>query len=460
MKGLPSGSLRVRLLVGSLVWILGALTVAGFLLADMFRQHVEMRFEAELRTHLEQLTANLTFDADGTPRLSAEMSDPRLRKPYSGLYWQVDDGAVARSAGILRSRSLWDSVLLVPPDVPADGEVHRHRIVGPGGNQLIMIERMIRAAEQGGRPLRLIVAAEESWLSGPVREFSGLLATTLALLAFGLVSAVAIQVSVGLAPLERLRKALASVRDGRSERLEGAFPFEVQPLVNELNAVLNHDAEVVERARTHVGNLAHALKTPLTVLANAAASQHGPFAQVVTEQVSAARKQVDYHLVRARAAAAVRVPGQRTVVVPVIEALVRVMERLYADRHLAIRFEVVAGESFESSAPIFRGEEQDFHEMVGNLLDNACKWARGWVVLKVSARAGVLFLDVEDDGPGIAPAERDAVFGRGVRADEQRPGAGLGLAIVRDLAHLYGGDVELGASPAGGLCVTLKLPAG
>lgn len=452
MLGAPPGSLRVRLLAGSLVWILGTLTLTGFVLADLFRRHAAERFEAELRIHLDQLTANLDFAIDGTPRLRAELSDPRLQKPYSGLYWQIDRANGGQPA-VLRSRSLWDTTLRVPADSPADGELHVHRIAGPDRAQVVMMERVVRPAASPDQPLRLIVAADERVMTDPVREFVGLLAIALGVLAAGLVAAVVLQVSVGLAPLRRLRSALGEVREGRTRRLNGAYPNEVQPLVDELNALLQHDAEVVTRARTQAGNLAHAVKTPLAVLGNAAAREDGPLARLVSEQVATAQRQVDYHLARARAAAAVQVPGMRTAVLPLVESLVRVMKRMHAERDLEIGIEACARDA------AFRGEEQDFQEMLGNLVDNACKWARRRVEIRVAVERSQLVIVVDDDGPGLAAPEREAVFGRGVRADERTPGSGLGLAIVRDLARLYGGDVRLDTASAGGLRVVLTLPA-
>lgn len=447
------GSLRFRLLAGSLVWILAALTLSGFFLADLFREHVAARLHAELRVQLDQLTANVEFGDELSPRLLSVLSDPRLQKPYSGLYWQVD-GEGAHGIGLLRSRSLWDTVLTVPADRLDDGQVHIHRIGGPDGATLVMMERVVTLADHPGLPLRLIVAVDEQTMEGPVREFVGLLVLALCILAAGLAAAVFIQVWAGLAPLRRLRSGLADVRDGRSRALEGRFPDEVRPLVDEFNAVLGRDAEVVMRARTQAGNLAHAVKTPLAILANAAAAEDSALARLVAEQVGAARRQVDYHLARARAAAAVQVPGVRTPLRPALEALLRVMQRLHPDRVLSVEWRGAAGDA------VFRGEEQDLQEMLGNLLDNACKWAASRVDVKVSVNGQGLVVSIDDDGPGLAPEVRQAVFERGVRTDEQVPGSGLGLGIVNDLARLYGGSVVLEASPGCGLRAVLSLPAG
>ncbi|HEY0846236.1 MAG TPA: sensor histidine kinase [Noviherbaspirillum sp.] len=449
-------SLRFRLLAGTLVWVVASILIAGWGLNDLFRRHVEQQFDAELKTHLDQLTAQLAVGDQGEPSLAAALSDPRLRKPYSGLYWQIDrvpGSGVAPAIGLMRSRSLWDAVLRVPNDTPADGTLHRHRVAGPDGATLGVLERVVIPANQPDRPLRLIVAANEQLMREPVERFGGMLWLSLGVLGAGLISAAVIQVLVGLAPLQRLRQSLERVREGKAQQLQGDFPVEISPLIEEFNAVLTQNAEVVGRARTQAGNLAHALKTPLSVLANAAEAEKGEFAALVREQVEAARKQVDYQLRRARAAAAVRVPGTRTFVVPVMEGLANVMRKVYAERQLTLTIHPAEG------GLAFRGEEQDLQEMLGNLLDNACKWASRVVELRAMLDRGNLVITVDDDGKGLPPAQHDAIFGRGVRADEQTPGSGLGLAIVDELARMYGGKAEISDSPLGGVRATLILPA-
>lgn len=492
-------SLRLRLLAGTLVWVLLTVVVAGWALGRMFAEHVERQFQAELATHLNQLAAHLAIDAEGRPGLGAVLSDPRFARPYSGLYWQIDvladagaegasgpAGDAAGRRGALRSRSLWDVVLAVPRDLPADGQVHAHDTEGPDGAPLRMIEQVLRPAERPDMALRVIVAANAALVAEPVARFQRLLAIALALLAAGLAVAALVQVRVGLRPLARLRDGLAAVREGRSGAIDGRFPAEIQPLVEEFNAVLARNAEVVARARTHAGNLAHAVKTPLTVLANAAAqarddAPEAALARLVRDQVALARTQVDYHLARSRAAAAVDVPGLRTPLRPVLEGLLRLMEKVHAGRGLDIRLSACPEEL------AFRGEAQDLQEMLGNLVDNACKWAAGRVEVRAQrlgpgaaqvqrahhtdagkdphddAEPGArtparLHILIDDDGPGLAAEAREAVFGRGVRADERTPGSGLGLSIVRELARLYGGDARLEASPLGGLRAVLELP--
>lgn len=446
------GSLRIRLLLGTLVWIVASILVAGWGLGSLFRQHVTAQFHAELNTHLDQLTAHLTLDAQGQPMLTVPLSDPRLNKPFSGLYWQIDRVAGAdqsAAVAVLRSRSLWDEVLAVPQDALADGEVHRHQGKGPQATRVGMIERVVQI---DASRWRLLIAADESLMVEPVERFQGMLWLALGLLGFGLAVAALVQVYIGLAPLNRLRDALGRVRNGESQRLEGAFPAEIMPLVEQFNSVLAQNAEVVERARTHAGNLAHALKTPLSVLANAANGQDDELARLVRGQIETARKQVDIHLSRAQAAAT-RMPGARTPLKPAIEGLVRTLQRIHAERNLVI---VVQPMPAELS---FRGEEQDLQEMLGNLLDNACKWAASRIEIEATSAPNLLWIAFDDDGPGIAVEQRDAMLRRGVRADQQVPGSGLGLAIVDDLARMYGGEIQLADSPLGGARVTLQLPA-
>lgn len=450
------GSLRLRLLAGTLVWVALTVVVAGWGLGRLFNEHVERQFNAELGTHLEQLAAQLTLDVDDRPALRGALSDPRFARPYSGLYWQID-GIDPDRRGALRSRSLWDGVLVVPGDRPADGERHVHQTEGPDGARLQLVEQALHPAERPELRLRLIVAANAALIDEPVARFNRLLVLALGLLAGGLAVAALVQVRVGLRPLARLRDGLAAVRDGRVGAIQGRFPAEVQPLVDEFNAVLVRNAEVVERARTHAGNLAHAVKTPLAVLANAAEqaaddAAAATLARLVREQVGLARTQVEHHLARARAAAAVGVPGQRTLLRPVIEGLLRLMGKVHAAR--ALQFELSACDPQLA----FRGEAQDLHEMLGNLIDNASKWAARQVRVQVDVHGSELIVRIDDDGPGLRAEAREAVFARGVRADERTPGSGLGLSIVRELAQLYGGGVALLASPLGGLRAELRLP--
>ncbi len=461
-----SRSLRFRLLAVTVAGLTVAVVLAGLVLSGLFREHVQRQFEAALVQQLDQVTARLEFDAQGQPAIAAQaLSDPRWLKPYSGLYWQVDamapDGR--GRAGVLRSRSLWDTSLALQVDALADGAVHVHEVAGPQGAPLLVLERTVRAEGTDAARWRLIVAADLQATQAATAQFTRVLALSLAALLVLLAAAAWAQVAVGLRPLQALQRGLQDVQQARTTRLQGAFPAEMQPLVDDFNAVLERNAEVVERARTQAGNLAHALKTPLSVLENAACAPApsdgaalAALAALVREQVQVARRHIDWHLARSRVAASAHLPGQRTALEPVVGGLVRVMNKVHAGRGVDITVAL-------PDAPLFfAGEAQDLQEMLGNLLDNACKWAQSTVRLQAQVLGGLppqMVVSVEDDGPGIGAAQRAQAVERGVRLDETVPGTGLGLAIVQDLAALYGGRLDLEPADLGGLRVVLVLPA-
>ncbi len=468
-----SQSLRWRLLLGTLAGLVLALVAAGFALSGLFADQAQRQFRSHLQLQLDQLTAAFEVDATGQPSLGSTLADPRWQQPYGGLYWQVD--APGRQ-GLLRSRSLWDSLLRLPGDGLPSGQTHEHRLSGPAGQPVLVLERQViwsagpspspspavgarstgqlPAAEAAPGSWRLIVAQDLRELEAAQRRFDLTLAASLAVLGLALAAATGAQLALGLAPLRRLQRAVQQVRVGAAQRLEGEFPAELHPLVQDFNGVLLQNEQVVLRARQTAGNLAHAIKTPLTVLANAAAQPRADlhtFATLVDEQVRSARAQVEWHLARARIGGS-GVPGLRSPVAPVLEGLLRVMRKVHAGREL--RFDC----DWEPDTLAFAGESQDLHEMLGNLLDNACKWAHDRVAVHAHAEGRRLLVTVDDDGPGLGAAERERVFERGTRADERQPGSGLGLAIVREVAQLYQGQVRLEASALGGLRASLELP--
>jgi signal transduction histidine kinase len=461
------GSLRFRLLAATLLGLSLALVLAGLVLNGLFHEHVLRQFEKSLAQQLTQVTARLSVNAQGQPVIDAlALSDPRWQRPLSGLYWQLDDLTPGQvQPGVLRSRSLWDAQLTLPPDVLRDGQTHAHDLPGPGDSRLRVLERTVRPDER--LRWRLSVAGDLKDTHEAVAGFQRVLGVSLAALLVLLLAAAWAQVAVGLRPLRALQQGLQSVRAGRSARLDGDFPSEVQPLVSDFNSVLGRNDEVVTRARTQAGNLAHALKTPLTVLVQAAqASDQSDLALLVNEQVQAARRHIDWHLARSRMAATLGLPGQRVPVVPTLQGLVRVMQRVHAHWGLSITLG-------DADAPVqFAGEAQDLQEMLGNVLDNACQWAHSAVRIRVMSWAdGVATgtrdegsrhcrIDIQDDGPGMPAEQMPRVLQRGVRLDETVPGSGLGLAIVRDLVEVYGGELSLQTPCSGtGLQVTLVLPA-
>ena len=464
-------SLRMRLLLATVVGLAVAMLLAGWGLSRLFRDHVQQQFQASLGLQLDLLTARFSLDALGNPVVDAEgMSDPRWRQPLSGLYWQVDEiGADGqRSVGRMRSRSLWDTTLQTASDALPDGTVHVHEVSGPQG-AVLLLERTIRAAEQvapdaSAPTWRLMVAADLQETDAAVAHFTRMLAVSLLLLLVLLVLAAWAQVGIGLQPLQRLQTSLQRLQNADTPRLEGRFPSEVQPLVDDFNRVLDQNRQVVERARMQAGNLAHALKTPLSVLDQLAsqsdAARGNALAIQVREQVQLARRHIDWHLARARVAATQRLPGQRSAVAAAANALVRVMGKVHADR--ALHFAVQLPAAPADQALWFAGEEQDLHEMLGNLLDNACKWARSQVLVTAQPLdengSPMLQVSVQDDGPGIDAAHLATVLQRGMRLDESVPGTGLGLAIAQELAELYGGRLLLQSTPGHGLQARLVLP--
>lgn len=466
-----ASSLRFRLLAATVLALSVALLLAGLLLSGFFKQEVERQFEATLRQQLDQLTSSLEFNLAGEllPTVQA-LPDPRWQQPYSGLYWQIDG-----PENVQRSRSLWDTTLKLPADPLSDGAVHAHQSAGPQGARLLVLERSVHAPDSPANFWRVAVAADTRSTQDAVKRFGNVLIFSLTALLLLLVLAAFAQVYVGLRPLRSLEQALKDLREGRSQALQGNFPQELLPLTDDFNRVLERQAQTLARARQQAGNLAHAVKTPLAVLSQAvmqsqagsAGASPAPLAQLVqlvNEQVALAKRHIDWHLARARSAGAQRLPGQRTPVAPALAGLVRVMQRVHAARELHIELDAPEPAESTDAGLVFAGEEQDLQEMLGNLLDNACKWARHRVRVHAQAlprgnAGGQLLVRIEDDGAGIDESLRQQVMSRGVRADESVPGSGLGLAIVADLVALYGGSLQLGQSALGGLKVELLLPS-
>jgi signal transduction histidine kinase len=438
-------SLAFRLVASAAIWCALLLSLGGYALSRLFADTVERNFDGRLRVLLEGVVAGSDLADDGALTLRPQLGEPRFEQPLSGWYWQIDnaDGPLRRSA------SLWDETLAAPPVPPGTGV--SWTVTGPHGEPLRLLSRAIVLPGRD-QPFTYTVAGDRREIDAETEGFNRLLVLGLGAMLFGVVAAVLIQVRFGLEPLRRIRGGLAAIRVGQARRLADDYPEEIRPLAEELNALLDHNEAVVERARTHVGNLAHGLKTPIAVLTNEASRARGSLAALTLRQTALMRQQVDHHLSRARAMATASVIGSRCEVAPVLADLQRTLARLYARRELAL--EVVC-----PPALAFRGARQDLEEMLGNLLDNACKWARRQVVATAEAVGERLLVAVEDDGPGLPPDRRSEVLQRGRRLDERVPGSGLGLSIVVDIAELYGGRLVLEEAAGGGLRALLALPA-
>src|SRR6201746_2477403 len=457
--GRRSNSLATRLFLSATAWGGVVLLIPGVVLSSVYRSATERAFDRRLNLYLRTLIAEVATPDEPPDRQFQSLGEPLFELPLSGWYWQItrtDSG----KAEARRSRSLWDKNLPKLEEHGADltaAGVRLGYVDGPEGQSLRMVERPVDLGSAGSVVLRVAGGASE--IFEEIRSFDYYLGGTFAALGIVLLLTTIFQVRFGLAPLKRISDSIADIRSGRAARLEGEFPVEIAPLARETNALIDANREIVERARTHVGNLAHAIKTPLSVIVNEAAA-HGadPFAAKVLEQADVMRDQVAHHLERARIAARVTIIGTVTEVAPALEALRRTMENTHRDRGITI--EVKADPQAR-----FRGERQDLEEMAGNLVDNACKWATSQVFIEVlvdrPAAPGdspMLRIIVDDDGRGLSAAERAQVSRRGQRLDESKPGSGLGLSIVVALAGLYGGNLVLGNAPIGGLRAELVLP--
>jgi signal transduction histidine kinase len=458
-----ANSLALRLFLSATAWIVVILVATGIVLSSLYRHSVERAFDRRLGVYLKTLVADIASpDEQAADRFPQSLGEPLFELPLSGWYWQVTRLDQTKPE-VHTSRSLWDAALprLDNLNVPAGpGGSRQGYVQGPADQHLRMVERTIDLGEDG----RFVVgvAGDANEIDEELRGFDEALLVTFGVLAVVLLLTTMFQVRFGLAPLKRISDGLAAIRSGTAERLQGRFPEEIAPLARETNALIDANRDIVQRARTHVGNLAHALKTPLSVMMNeAAARSEDPLAAKVREQIGIMREQVSRHLERARLAARLTVVGTVTEVSPVVTSLARTMEKIHHDRGVAIDVEAPADARF-------LGERQDLEEMVGNLVDNACKWARSRVTVEVVPEhvkaangAAIVRLFIDDDGPGLTASEREEVqmAPRGRRLDETKPGSGLGLSIVLELAHLYGGELALGTAPIGGLRAELVLPA-
>ena len=458
-------SIGARLFVSSGLLSVSILFIAGLILTAVYRTTTEAAFDERLGVYLRALVADLATDkpsdkgGDDSRSDTGHLADPQFELPMSGWYWQItrQDGS---TPDIRASRSLFASRLprLADLGVPAGmGGARRGYATGPDDRPLRMVERVIDTGDQG---IYLVqVAATTDEIEAQMAQFELSLLISFAVLAVVLVASSAVQLRYGLRPLRRLQDGVTAIRRGEHDEIEGVFPRDLAPLASELNLMIVANRDVVERARTQVGNLAHALKTPLSVIMNEAATEPGPLSAKVGEQAAVMRDQLTYYLERARAAVAARKIGSVTEVAPVVAALVRTFEKIYRER--VVRFVEEGGVDLR-----FLGERQDLEEMIGNLVDNAGKWARSEVRIAVGAafrdaRSERAFfrVTIDDDGPGLRPESRAAAMTRGKRLDESKPGSGLGLSIVDELAGLYGGWCRLDSSSTGGLRAELTLPA-
>jgi signal transduction histidine kinase len=451
-------SIATRLFISAAAWSTILLLIAGIFLVTLYRRNTEKSFDDRLSVYLRALVADMAVGNEEQRNEPGQLGDPQFDLAQSGWYWQV--ARLDSSETPLRqSLSLSGATLprLSDPDSESTpGSVNASYVQGPDGRRLRLFERIIDIGASGTYLIQVAASTEDA--EDQIWRFKLTLIATFTMLSLALVGTTALQVRFGLQPLRRLQGEVASIRKGEGERIEGDFPQDLAPLADELNLLISSNREVVERARTQVGNLAHALKTPLSVIVNEADREDSDFAKKIREQTTIMSDQVTYYLDRARAAARARVAGSVVDVDASLDALLRTFEKIYFERRLD--FELNSASELR-----FRGEKQDFEEMAGNLLDNAGKWAKSHVLVeaqRINAAAGIpdlVEITIDDDGPGLPPSQRAEALARGKRLDETKPGSGLGLNIVLDLASVYGGTLSLEDSPLGGLRARLRLPA-
>lgn len=455
-------SLAFRLFASAAAWTLVVLPIAAFVLISLYEDAVERSFDARLNLYLTTLIANTSSDEDKLFDPPPILNDPIFDLPLSGWYWQIKR-MKSKARPEFVSRSLLDSVIPLPSEnniQPDNNLIRRTYLEGPQKQSLRIIEREITFGEGAqSKVYSFAVAGDSTEIIEEIWDFTSMLAITLGVLGIGLVLATIFQVRFGLRPLRAIRRDLADIRSGKATRLEGELPLEIKPLQNELNELVRSNQDIIERARTHVGNLAHALKTPLSVITNEAASKKDEFAHRVSGQAQIMRDQITHHLDRARMVARSNITGGVTEVEPVIEPLIRALSRIYKERNIEIKADIVPG-------ALFLGEKHDLEEMIGNLMDNACKWATSRVSLSVEKQElktddphNVLIFIIDDDGPGLSDEQKKIAMKRGRRLDETKPGSGLGLSIVADLAGLYKGRFTLENADKSGLKVRLVLPS-
>lgn len=456
-----ANSLALRLVISSAAWTLMILSVTATILISLCRDFLEESFDQRLNQYLENIIAKTAPQGAFDIRRPDDIGEPLFLKPLSGAYWQIRP-ADAGSEPVFKSDSLAGETYKTPSEIgikPDGKQLRQSFIEGPEGQILRVIERDIDFGQESeSRIFSISVAFDTIEIDNETRYVTNTIVLTLALLGVGLLAATFFQVRFGLSPLQDIGRQIAAIRSGKETKLEGTPPDEILPLQEELNALIEANISVVDRARTHVGNLAHALKTPLSVIMNEAASQNGEFADKVAQQAAIMRQQITHYLDRARIAAQIRPASGVTDVGEELAALSRALTKIYEARALSVAIDCPGGVRFF-------GEKQDFDEMAGNLMDNACKWANSSVAVKVETPARGLSgertfqIIIEDDGPGLPEEFRLSAVKRGRRLDESVPGSGLGLSIVADLSHLYRGSLHLEEAATGGLRACLTLPA-
>ena len=445
-----TGSLSRRMIVVAAVWIAALLLIGGFALDRVLSRSIVDNFDTQLTLILKGMMGAAEIGPDGEVRFSRPPADQRFIEPYSGLYFQISGAGT----DTFPSRSLWDRRLRVNlTHVDLKGHLYdSNEFSTPGHSEPVRIAERDVILPGSNVRWRFQVAQSRETIDQQIHRLRSTLVWSFTALGVGLLVLATLQTLFGLWSLRRVRQEVAAIRSGEKTRISQDFPTEIRPMTEEINQLLEHNEDQAEEARRHAGNLAHALKTPLTVITNAATAHAPDLADTVCREALVMRRQVDHHLARARAIGRRASSQARATVWESLEAVQRALDRLYENVTVDI-----AG---DHQAQV-RVERQDLDEMLGNLIENAAKYGGGRVFVTVESKGTMVDILVEDDGPGIPESERESLFARGARLDTGKPGTGLGLAIVRDVAEIYGGRVALEESEdLGGVLARLTLPAG
>lgn len=439
-------SLSRRIIALSGAWVIMALIITALLLVGSYRDHVTRHYDEHVSMHLEELLGASNMLPDGTFDLAYAPSDPRYQDLHSGWYWEVKQSGKS----LKRSPSLGEDSLDIGNTEPTKSVVVRE-LLGPK-KQKLRVQILEVELDPRHEPLLFLASAPLAGFTDDVLNYSTHVIGSFLLLGIGLLIAVMLQVRTALKPLKAISTGIGEIREGKATKLSSSYLEDVQPLVDELNNLLDHNAILLKRARNRLADLAHSVKNPLAVINNEARNMEAGQKELILQQISDISKNVDHYLSRARTFGTEKVLGSRSAVKSTGEDLVYAMRRIYQERDLDYDFSGL-------NECWFRGESQDLEEMMGNLMDNACKWARKQVSISAETEDNRLLLIVEDDGPGIPEEEIKNVIRRGHKLDESKPGHGQGLGIVKDIVELYGGTLTLGKSPMGGLQAKLDLPA-
>lgn len=451
---LPNYSLSIRLVATASLISALSLVLVGFILSAIFYSTFERSFDKQLQVNVDALAASVDIK-NNEIIVSRPPTDPRFARPLSGYYWQINfikDGKILTNG--IKSHSLFDEDLIPPPTLVLKASENMGEIVSLNikrANEDLRLAAEVIKLPDHSEPLILMTTGDIKEINLSSNNFNLVLISSLLSFSFALIIAIYFQVQIGLLPLTKMRRELVEIRSGNQNKLEENIAQELAPIAKELNALLSHNQEVVERARTHVGNLAHALKTPLSVMLNESRENKNPFGELVENQTLSMTRQIEHYLKRAQAAARAETLWSRTNIQNVIDNLVRTLSKLYTRDGVKI-------EILSKTDLFFRGESEDLEDLIGNIAENACKYGGGLVQISAKSINNQALIIIEDDGDGLSDAQMKEALLRGVRLDETQHGSGLGLSIVNELARAYGGNLELGRSKLGGLKVSLHLP--